>query len=188
MLTDAAVITQNATLSGTGQWSSEDSDPIMAIEAQKATIMASAQVMPNTLVLPYEVYSQVRIHPRVIERIAYGSLGAVNEALLAQIFDVEQVLVPRAFKNTAAPGKDPSMAYVWGKNALLCYVPQRAGLKQMALSYTFAWTGAAGSIDGHRVEMWREERRKADVIRVQRYYDQKVIAPGTAFLWKSAVA
>ena len=188
MLTDAAVITQNATLSGTSQWSDATSDPIAAVEAQKATIMAAVQVLPNTLVLPYDVYAKVRMHAKVIERIAYGSLGAVNEDLLAQIFDVERVLVPRAFKNTAKPGQNPSMSYVWGKSALLCHIPRRPALKQLALAYSFAWTGAAGSVGGHRVELWREERRKADVIRVQRYYDQKVIAAGAAYLWKNAVA
>jgi hypothetical protein len=188
MLTDTSVITQSTTLSGTGQWSDSSSDPIAAIEAQKATIMAAVQSMPNTLVLPYEVYAKVRIHAKVIERIAYGSIGAVNEQVLAQIFDVDRVLVPRAFKNTAAPGQTASMSYVWGKNALLCHVPAKAALKQVALSYTFAWASAPGAVAGHRVELWREERRKADMIRVQRYYDQKVIAAGAAYLWKSAVA
>ena len=188
MLSDTAVITQSATLSGDDQWSDADSDPITAVETQKATIMAAVQVMPNTLVLPYEVYAAVRLHAKVIERIAYGSVGAVNEEILAQIFDVERVLVPRAFKNTAAAGQTASMSYVWGKHALLCHVPSRPALKQVALAYSFAWTGAPGSVGGHRVELWREERRKADAIRVQRYYDQKVIAAGAAYLWKSAVA
>ena len=182
-------MTQNATLSGTSQWSDfTNSDPIAAVEAQKATIMAAVQVLPNTLILPYQVYAKVRMHPKVLDRIAHGSVGAVTEQTLAQIFDVERVLAPRAFKNAARPGQAPSMSYVWGKNALLAYVPPRPALKQVALAYTFAWTGAAGAIAGHRVELWREERRKADMIRVQRYYDQKVIAAGAAYLWKSAVA
>ena len=88
MLTDATVITQSTTLSGAAQWSDDTSDPIKAIEAQKATIMAAVQALPNTLVLPYEVYAKMRLHPKVIERIAYGSVGAVNEQILAQIFDV----------------------------------------------------------------------------------------------------
>jgi hypothetical protein len=188
ILTSTSVITQSATLSGDSQWSSSNSDPIAAVEAQKATIMASVQALPNTLVLPYEVYAKVRIHAKVIERIAYGSVGAVNEKVLAEIFDVDQVLVPRAFKNTADPGQAASMSYVWGTDALLCYVPTRAALKQVALTYTFAWANAPGSVAGHRVDLWREERRKADMIRVQRYYDQKVIAAGAAYLWKSAVA
>lgn len=188
LVTDTSLITQSTTLSGTDQWSDADSDPIAAVEEHKATIMSSVQVMPNTLVLPYQVYAKVRIHPKVIERVVYGSVGAVNEQLLAQIFDVERVMVPRASKNTSEPGQSPSMAYVWGKDALLCYVPNRPALKQLALAFTFAWSGAPGSLSGHRVEIWREEKRKADVVRVQRYYDQKVIAAGAAYLWKSAVA
>ena len=188
MLTSTSVITQSTTLTSTGQWSHADSNPITAVETAKATIMASVQEMPNTLVLPYEVYAKVRLHAAVVARVAYGSVGTVNEQILAQIFDVERVLVPRAFKNTAAPGQTASMAYVWGKNALLCYVPPRPALKQVSLAYTFGWSGAPGSVDGNRVELWREERRKADVVRVQRYYDQKVIAAGAAYLWKAAVA
>jgi hypothetical protein len=182
------LITQSATLSGTDQWSDATADPVAAIEARKATIMSAAQVLPNTLVLPYEVYCQVRVHPKVLERVTAGTVGALGEDLLAQVFDVERVLVPRSFKNTAKPGQTPSMSYVWGKNALLCHVPTRPALKQMALCYTFAWTGAPGSVSGHRVELWREERRKADLVRVQRYYDQKIIAAGAAYLWKNAVA
>jgi hypothetical protein len=188
MLTSASVIAQSETLSGDTQWSDADSDPIAAVEAKKATIMAAVQALPNTLVLPYPVYAALRLHPKVIERVAYTSIAPVSEQLLAQIFDVERVLVPRAFKNTAAPGQTAAMSHVWGKDALLCHVPARPALKQVALAYTFAWTGAPGSVAGHRVEMWREEPRKADVIRVQRYYDQKLIAAGAAYLWKAAVA
>ena len=38
------------------------------------------------------------------------------------------------------------------------------------------------------VERWREPRRKADKIRVQRYYDQKLVAPGAAFRIRNALA
>mgnify|MGYP006283507545 CR=1 FL=1 len=188
LLTDASVVTQNTTLSGTDQWSDPDSDPIAEVESRKATIMSAVQTLPNTLVLPYPVYAAVRVHQKVIDRLPHGSGGAVDDQVLARLFDVDRVLIARAFQNTAAPGQAASMSYVWGKDALLCHVPARPGLKQMALAYSFAWTGAPGSVSGHRVEIWREERRKADMVRVQRYYDQKLIAAGAAFLWKDAVA
>ena len=113
---------------------------------------------------------------------------SVAPDLLAQIFDVERVLVPRALKNTAAAGQTASMAFVWGKDALLCFVPPRPALKHVALTYTFQWSGAPGSLMGNSVEIWRDDRRKADAIRVQRYYDQKIIAADAAYLWKAAVA
>lgn len=188
-LTSTTVITQNTTLSGTAMWSDQTSDPVSAVEDKKGVIMSAVQAMPNTLILGYEVYSKLRNHSKIISRISYiGKPSAVTAEALAQIFDVERVLVARAFKNTAASGQTASMSYVWGKNAILCFTPKRSAIKQIGLASTFSWAGAPGSLSGHRVDMWRDEKRKADVIRVQRYYDQKIIAPQAAFLWKNAIA
>lgn len=177
------------TLSGTGQWSDyTNSDPVAEVETHKATIQEAVQVIPNTLVLPYEVYAKVRLHPKVTDRTKYMQLGIAGPNTLATLFDVERVLVPRAVKNVAAPGQTADLDAVWGKNAFLAYVPSRPALKRVAFSYSFVWTMAPGSVSGHVVEVWRENRRKADMIRVQRYYDQKVIAPGAIYLWKNAVA
>jgi hypothetical protein len=177
------------TLSGTDQWSDyDDSDPVIAVEAKKAAIQESVQEIPNTLVLPYEVFQKVRLHPAIIERVKYSSLGVAGPDVLAQLFDVDQILVPRCLKNVANRGQDADLQYIWGKNAFLCYIPKRAALMRVALSYTFTWTMAPGSVEGRIVEMWRDHPRKSDVIRVQRYYDQKIIAPGACYIWKNAVA
>jgi len=177
------------TLSGNNQWSDyEHSDPVTAIEAKKATIQAAIQELPNTLVLPYEVFQKVRLHPKVVERVKYVSMGVIGADTLAQLFDVEHVLVSRAFKNTAARGQTPVLEYVWGKNAFLCHIPPRPAMMRVALAYSFVWTQAPGSVSGRIVEIWRENARKSDAIRVQRYYDQKIIAVGACYLWKSAVA
>jgi hypothetical protein len=187
--TIATATLPGATLSGTSQWSDyTNSDPVAAVEDQKATIQKAVQQIPNTLVLPYDVYRKVRLHPKVTDKVLNVQTGIVGPDILADVFDVEQVLVPRGLKNTAAPGQAPSLSYIWGKNAFLCYVPPRAGLKTVGLAYTFQWAAAPGSLAGHVVEIWREERRKADMVRVQRYYDQKIIAAGAVFVWKSAVA
>ena len=83
-------------------------------------------------------------------------------------------------------GRVASLSYIWGKDALLCYVPPRPAMKTVALAYTFVWTLAPGSLNGRLVESWREERRKADMVRVQKYYDQKLIAPTAGYLWQNA--
>lgn len=179
------------TLSGTAQWSdytnTTTSDPVAAIEAKKIAIQEAVQVLPNTLVLPYEVYQKVRFHPKVVEKIAYVRMGVATPSILAELFDVERVLVPRAFKNTAKKGQSPSLSYIWGKNAMLLYIPPRPALRTVTFSYSFIWS-PEGAVSGYLVEAWRANNRKADVIRVQRYYDQKIIAPQACYLWKNAVA
>jgi hypothetical protein len=185
--TDASL--PGETLSGTDQWDDyTNSDPVVAVETQKATIQQAVQQIPNTLVLPYEVHRKVRLHPKVVEKVVNVKIGVVGPDILADVFDVERVLVPRGLKNTATPGQAPSLAYIWGKSAFLCYVPPRPGLKTVGFAYSFQWSAAPGSLQGHVVEMWREERRKADMVRVQRYYDQKIIASGAVYVWKDAVA
>lgn len=177
------------TLSGTTRWSDyTNSDPLTAVEAGRAAVLAAVQEVPNVLVLPYDVYAKVRLHPKVRELAAAADLGMPGPETLARIFDVERVLVPRAYRNVAKPGQPPSMQFVWGKHALLAVVPRRPGLKMLGLACTFQWTAAPGALDGRVVEVWREPRRKADMIRVQRYYDQRLVAPMAAYRWKTAVA
>jgi hypothetical protein len=165
-----------------------DSNPIVAIETARAEIVEACQVLPNTLVLPFEVFAKVRTHTKVLEALQYTVRGLPGTDVLAELFGVEKVLVPRAVKNTAAPGQAATISSVWGKNAFLCQVPNRAGLKTVAFAYSFTWTSAPGAVQGRLVETWRENARKSDIIRVQRYYDQKVVASDAIYVWKSAVA
>lgn len=168
------------------RWDADDVDPVAEVEAGRNAIQQSVQVMPNTLVLSYPVYQAVRNNPKVIERVKYVRMGIVGPSELAQLFDVERILVARSFQNTAARGQAASLSYVWGKDAMLCHTPTRPAMKTVGLAYTFVWTLAPGSLNGRLVESWREERRKADMIRAQKYYDQKIVAPAAGYLWKNA--
>lgn len=187
-LVDAGTGLGGTTLTGPSQWSHADSDPINAVEAGRAAVMEKIQAVPNVLVLPQEVFSKVRTHADVLAAVQYTTHGLPTPRVLAELFDVDQVLVPRSVKNVANPGQTADMDYVWGKNAFLCYVPPRPGLKTVGFAYTFDWTQAPGAVNGRLVEKWRDHTRKSDVIRVQRYYDQKVISGDAIYVWNDAVA
>lgn len=166
----------------------DEGDPLADVEAARAAILDSVQQLPNTLVLPQAVYTAVRNHPSITDRVKYTGSGAIGAAALAELFDVERVVIARAVRNTSNPGQAPVMAPVWGKDALLMYVPPRVSLKSVAPAITFVWSLAGGSSRGASVQSWREERRKATMIRVQKYYDQKIVAPGAAYLLRNAIA
>ena len=71
--TDSSVITQSATLSGNGQWSDyTNSDPITAIEDQKATILKQIGHLPNSILVSYPVFKTLRNHPKIIDRFKYS--------------------------------------------------------------------------------------------------------------------
>jgi hypothetical protein len=187
------VAVPSTTLSGTSQWSDyTNSDPIAAIEAQRIVIEQAVSEMANTLVVSYPVHLKLRQHPKIIDRFKYTTLpaGFPTEQQLASVFEVDNYIVARAKYQPNAEGQTPASAlsYVWGKNALLCYVPSAPGLRVVSLGYTFRWLFGAPELGGVLTKRYRVEWRTADVIEVQTYYDPQLIAPLAGYLWINAVA
>jgi hypothetical protein len=186
--TDPSVVTLNAALAGNDQWSDyTNSDPIQAVEDQKGNIQKQLGQLPNSLLVSYPVFKALRNHPAIIDRFKYSQVGVVQPDHLKSVFNVDNFFVGSAIKNTAPEGAADALDYIWGNSALLFYKPPVAGRRQVSLGYQFTWLFGANT-NGFLVKRYRDEGRTADVVEVQLYYDAKIVAPGAAFLWTSAVA
>jgi hypothetical protein len=122
-------------------------DPFTDVAFAQTTILQNTGYMPNMLLLAWNVYQALRKHPLVIDRIKYTQpafAGTITPQLLAQAFNIAQVVVSKAVYNTAAENLTASMAFVAGKNALLAYVPDQPGLMIPASGYTFGWQAFTG--------------------------------------------
>ena len=162
--------TNTATLSGTDQWNDYAlSDPIGDLRTGKRAIHSRIFREPNTLVIPYPVMSILEDHPDFLERIKYSERAIFSPELLAAILGFRTVLVPGVGINTAPLGQAESLAYLWGNDVVMAYVPERPGLKIPAYGYEFVWQGQV-------VDRWRENPRKSDIIRCSRSYDHKMTA------------
>lgn len=175
------------------QWNDAASTPIEDIREGVATVLESTGMVPNTLVLGYRVYKTLLDHPDIVDRIKYGqtpgSPALANEQILAQIFDVERVLVMRAISNSANEGATASHAFIGGKHALLCYVPDSPGLYTPAAGYTFAWNGYMGAAgDGMRVTRFYMEQIRAERVEIEMAIDHKLVAPDLGFFWTTVIA
>jgi len=181
------------TLSGTTQWSDYvNSNPILDVRTAMRTVHASMFIEPNTGIIPYQVMSILEDHPDFIERIKYSQRGVLTAELIAAILGIPSVVVPGVGFNSANPGQTAALGYLWGKDVLLAYVPDRPGLKIPAYGYEFNWGYAGGQ--EMVTERWREEKRKSDIVRVSRRYDLKLTALDAnnksiaAYVIKAAVA
>lgn len=179
---DTAVITQNITLSGTSQWDDyANSDPIGDVQTAFNTVKKAVLKKPNRLVLGYEVYSSLKNHPQIIERVKYSQLGVLTPELLAQVFDIEQVWIADAEQNSANEGQTASMAYIWGKNAWVLYVNAAPAIRKVSFGYTLR-RGA------RMTERWDERWVKAQFVRVTDWYEQKIVAAEAAYYLKNAIS
>lgn len=127
------------------QWNDDaNGDPISDVLLGQTTILQNTGFKPNILVLTWPVYQTLRKHPLIVDRIKYTTptfTGTITTALLAELFDVEEVLVSEAVYNSAAQGQTAVMAFAAGKTALLAYRARAPGLMVPTAGYCFGWTG-----------------------------------------------
>jgi hypothetical protein len=116
-----ASVTQTST--PTNKWNdyvtgSQLSHPLADLSVTFDALAAGIQ-KPRTelsVVMSYPVFSALINHPDVIERFKYSQAAIITADMMKDLFQVKEVLVGYAVKNTAADGLTPTNNYVWGKN------------------------------------------------------------------------
>jgi hypothetical protein len=182
-VTDPAIITQNRDLVADGQaFDDPNSDPFEVIDDAKQAVEDEVIPEPNTLVLPKPVWRKLRRHPKVISKLSFTERGSpVSTNALAQLFEIDKILVPATQFNAAAEGQPPDIQRLWGKVALLAYVPPRAGLRVIGLGFTFNWWRRI-------LGRYPEKKTLSEVFQLTQAEDYKLTAPEAAFLFENAIS
>ena len=170
-------------------WNDALSDPIGDMDTAKEAILGVTGYDPNTLLLGYQVFRQLKNHPDIVDRIKYTTSDVVTEALLAKYFGVDRVLVSRAVYASNNEGETAAYAFAGGKHALLAYVAPSPSLLTPSAGYTFIWDNVS---DGQNnvigtVRIPIPEKR---VVRVesQMAFDNKPVSTDLGYFFNGAVA
>lgn len=129
------------TLSGTSQWSDRtNSDPLNAI----TVAMDIPLVRPNRMVIGQQAWTQLRQHPKIVQAVGKSAqtAGYASREAIADLLELQEIIVGQAFYNTAKRGQTPSYSRAWGKHCALLHIDSLAA--QMGQP-TFGWTAAWGS-------------------------------------------
>lgn len=187
MLTSGTNVGSYATLTGDNQWSAyTTSDPFNDVAVGKDAIHATTGKQANFMVISYPVYIKLREHPDILDRIKYTQVGIATVDLLAKAFDIENVMIGAAVKNTGAEGLADSFSYVWGKDVLIGYRAKTPGLREASLGYNFRWVP-----EGFRpmtVAKIEDEHKRARIVSVEYYQDEKITGSDCGYLIEDAIA
>lgn len=194
--TDVTGVAANPAAGQTVQWNdAANSDPFFDIALGQTTILQNTGQEANVLVISWPVYQALRMHPLVIDRIKYTSpafAGKITPQILAEAFDVEEVLISKAVYNTAAEGQAASMTFLMGKSALLANRPKAPGLMVPASGYTFAWSGLAPSFNNMGIATYQIPMpwRGIKTVRteVEMAFDMQVVGADLGYYFTSIVA
>lgn len=183
-LASTAVVTQNTTLSGTDQWSDfTNSDPFDDITVAIDTVKKACLQTPNTFVVGAEVWTKLRNHPDLLDRLPVINAKTLTPENMKLLFpEFSNVIIADAVYNTADEGAADSLSFIWGKNAWVMYVEPNPRIKSISAGYTLTLKGARS------VDRWDEPANKREVVRVNDYFEQKLVATAAIYLIKNAVA
>lgn len=189
-LTSTSVLTSNTTLAGVTQWSDyTNSDPINAIAVQADGLPRR----PNTFIAGRDVITKLRMHPKVLSAIQYTQTGGMAPlTALADLFEVDRIIVGDAFKDTAGEGLTQVKTRIWGKDAILAYVdrtPPSPLMDQPTLGYIPTLSAAGLTMQTYVArDPMRGTGAGVEFLKVETTYGVLVSAPSMGFLWKAAVA
>lgn len=180
----------------TYQWSDEaNGDPFADIANGQTVVLQNTGREANILVMSWPVYQALRRHPLVIDRIKYTNpafAGKITPQLLAEAFDIDQILVSKAVYNTAKEGQPANMSFVMGKSALLCYRASSPGIMEPTAGYTFAWSGLAPEMNNLGVAAYQipVPLRGIGTIRneCEMAFDMQIVGTDLGYYFDSIVA
>lgn len=128
------------TLSGTSQWSDyTNSDPIAAI----MNALDGTLIRPNVAIFGRATFSKLRMHPKVVQAVNSTNQGAgvVSRQQIADLLELEEVVVGEGFVNTAKKGQTAAYARAWGKHASFLFRDRTA---LVGKGVTFGFTAQFG--------------------------------------------
>ncbi len=174
------------TLSGTSQWSDHaNSDPVQDIvEAMDVPLMR-----PNVIVMGRAVWTKLRTHPKVVAAVkpmgGVEASGVAARRAVADLFEVDEILVGEAWINTAKKGQTATISPVWGKHCALIFRDRNADANG---GVTFGFTAQWQDRIAGRREDPDTGLRGGIRVRVGESVKELVIAPQAGFLFQNAVA
>ena len=184
-----------ATLAGNSQWSAATSDPLEAIlEALDIPI-----TRPNTLILGQATWTKLRTHPVIVESIKMTGAGAgggagtaqaagvVARQAVADLFELDRVLVGAAWYQTAKRGRPATYARLWGKHAAALHIRRPTSTRDMLPTWGFTAQAMAREVSLSE-EPSRGVGRGSRAVKVSECIGELISWNTAGYFWENAVA
>lgn len=172
------------------QWDDGASTPIEDMVDFKLEIAGNTGFTPNVLVLDALGWGKLKTHADILARITGGSTtgdpAAINMRLVAELFELDRIVVSSAIQNTSTTGE--SYSRIAGKHGLLLYVSPDTGLETPTAGKTFVWSNRFGAQDGRTIKKWRDENIESDYVEINSTWDMKITGADLGMFLENIIA
>lgn len=186
----AAQVTATANVgssSGVGsEWDAGNGDVIGDIQTAMDNVQDLTGYRPNRCVMGLAAWRSARRSTDILNRL-FGTNnggGYPNTSQVANLLELEQIVVGGAYKNTANESQAESLSTVWGDDVLVYYAPPNPSRDRPSFMYSMRWAGnglANLSVERHPFD----NKKKTEEVEVGYYQDEVITGSQYGYLLKA---
>jgi hypothetical protein len=167
------------------EWNSAGGgNPVFNIQTAEASILSGPTPTKKIGFCSYDVYLCLARHPQIRDLHKYTQAGLMPPAYIAQLFNLDALLVGRAWKDTANPGQTLAKARMWPNVFGIVNVMSQPAKDSYSFGATFRWGAPFTEVAWER----RKGRRGSYVTKCSKAYQSKVTAPYAGYLLTNCLA
>jgi len=180
---------------GTGFWAKTDATNTMLLDIYNAkqTILNASGVLPNVLVIDHATYIATQNNSVIMDKIKYSQRGVTTAELLAELFQLDEVIVGRAIYTSQKETKAPAPAAfvgtpIWnsaGSGRAFLYHRAAPGLRTVSAGFQFRlpYMGSMRFIRGYR-----DEQVRSTVYQITENVEIAPVCLDVGYVWKQTMS
>lgn len=171
------------TLTGTSQWSdaSYAGDPLKEIQTWASAVKKACGLLPNVIVMPYDVAIEFVNNTKVIDRYKYTKADMIEEIWIPKVIQGMKVLVPGVNENTANEGASVNLNDIWGNDVILARVNYAGAKEELSKFYNFQKAD-------FRVTKWANNDPEGTYVKDSTIEDPKTVSTIAGYLAKDVIS
>lgn len=151
--------------------------PIDDVESKIQALYDASGLWPNAMVISQKVFRNLRLVAQIVDRVKYQGFqdarpGNITVSALAQALAIDNIYVAGGTQNTANEGQTAALSPIWSTE--YCWIGRVAmteDFREPCVGRIFHWADD-GSEEMGRVESYRDETVRSDIIRVRHDVDE----------------
>ena len=167
--------------------------PLTDVIKGKRSIWEATGLYPNALCVNKRQFDNLRMNAQVIDKLESGGAGrsvepaAITKEILANVFDLDEIIVSDSARDSANEGQDASIAPMWSDEyAMLGRFARTSNPEEPCLSRTLHWSEDGSEIGG-TIEMYYEDSSRGDVVRVRHETQEKLFYTALGHLFTNVI-
>ena len=163
----------------TNEWDdATNATPISDVNDAIKKVYDNSGLRANTLIINWKVYRNLIRVAQIIDQVKYSGMTNPNQLspnVLAEVFNIDRVIVAGSVRNSAAEGQVATVSPVWSNEfAMICKTAMSRDPREACIGRTFHFAADGSQINGV-VEQYRDEPVRADIFRVRHETDEVIM-------------